>query len=71
MTMKPVRLLCYTFSFGLDGAQPSIAFPSFGSLMTNKNVALINSVTIYEQKTKDCEPLGNFQHKLLHRYFYF
>ena len=39
-------------------------------LLTNKNVALIYSVTICEQTTKDCAPLGSFQHKVKHCCFY-
>ena len=39
-------------------------------LLTNKNVALIYSVTICEQRTKDCAPSGSFQHKVKHCCFY-
>ena len=39
-------------------------------LLNNKNVALINSVTICEQRTKDCAPSGSFQHKVKHCCFY-
>ena len=39
--------------------------------LTNKNVALIYSVTICEQKTKDCAcPSESSQHKLQHCCFY-
>ena len=68
MAVKPVRLLCYMTCFcGPDGAQRSIAFPAF--LLTNSNVPLIYSVAICQQKTKDCAPLGSFQHKLQHCFF--
>ena len=42
------RALCYSCIFGLNGAQHLRA--------TNKNVALIYSVTINEKKTNDCAP---------------
>ena len=37
--------------------------------MTNRNIALIYSVIICEQKTKDCVGWGSFQHNLQHRCF--
>ena len=39
------------------------------NLLTNRKIALIYSVTICEQKTKDCAWSGGFQHKLQHRCF--
>ena len=66
--MKPIGLFCYMF-FGPEGAQRSIAFLAFLFVLTNKNVALIHSVTIYQKKTKDCSPSGSFQHKLQDRCF--
>ena len=45
MVIKPVRSLCYTCIFGLNGSQHLRA--------TNKNVTLIYSVTINEKTTKD------------------
>ena len=39
-------------------------------VLTNKNVALIYSVTICQQKTKDCALSGCLQHKLQHCCFY-
>ena len=39
-------------------------------LLTSENVALIYSVTIFENKTKDCAQSWSFQHKLQHCYFY-
>ena len=45
----------------LDGAQRSIPFLSFSILLTDKNVALIYSVTVCEQKSKGCAPSGSFQ----------
>ena len=50
MVIKPVRSLCYTCIFGLNGSQHLGA--------TNKNVALIYSVTINEKTAKDCAPSG-------------
>ena len=38
----------------------------FDCILTNKNVALIYSVTICQQKTKDGALSGSFQHKLQH-----
>ena len=58
MVKKPVRLP----DRRLDGAQRSIPFLSFSILSTNKNVALIYSVTICGQKSKDCAPSRSFQH---------
>ena len=58
--MKPVRLLLVCMFCGLK-------YTTFNSisiiliLLTNKNVALIYSVTICEQKTKDCAPSGPFR----------
>ena len=59
--MKPVRLLRYMFLFAFLGpecARPSIAYLSFWSLLTTRNIALIYSVTICEQKTEDCARWG-------------
>ena len=42
------RALCYSSILGLNGAQRLRA--------TNKNVALIYSVTINEKTTNDCAP---------------
>ena len=42
------------------------SIPIILNLLTNRNIALIYSVTICEQKTKDCGWSGNFQHKLQH-----
>ena len=42
------RALCYSCIFGLNGAQHLRA--------TDKNVALIYSVTINEKTTNDCAP---------------
>ena len=33
-------------------------------VLTNKNVALIYSITICQKKTKDCAPSGSLQHRL-------
>ena len=48
---------------------PCITFnsiPIILKLLTNRNIALIYSVIICEQKTKDCARSGSFQHKLQH-----
>ena len=45
------------------------SIPIILNLLTNRNIALIYSVTICEQKTKDCARSGSFQHKLQHRCF--
>ena len=64
--MKPVGLLCYMFLlafFGPDHAGTTFnSIPIILKLLTNRNIALIYSVTIYEQKTKDCARSGSFQH---------
>ena len=53
--MRPVRLLCYKFFCGPDGAQRSIAFLSlFLILLTNKQVATNYWFTICEKRTKYC-----------------
>ena len=41
--------------------------PIILNLLTNRNIALIYSVTIFEQKTKDCARSASFHHKLQHR----
>ena len=41
------------------------------NLLTNTNIALIYSVTLCEQNTKDYAQPGSFQHKLQHRRFHF
>ena len=64
--MKPVKLLCYVFVsfFRSDSAQRAIL-----NLLTNRNIALIYSITICEQETKDFVLSRSFQHKLQHRCF--
>ena len=44
--------------------------PNILIVLTNKDVALIYSVTICQQKTKDCALSRYFQHKLQHCCFY-
>ena len=68
MVKKLIRLLLDVFvnltgppDRRLDGAQRSIPFLSFSILLTNKSVALIYSVTVCGQKSKDCTPSGSFQ----------
>ena len=71
--MKPVRLFCYMFFLAfVDLTVHSVQsvfnrIPIILNLLTNRNIALIYSLTICEQKTKDCSRSGSFQHKLLHR----
>ena len=43
--------------------------PIILNLLTNRNMASIYSVSICEQKTKDCAWSGSFQHKLQHLLF--
>ena len=50
-------------SSGPDSAQHSdYNIPSILIILTKKNVPLIHSVTICQQKAKDCVPSGSFQH---------
>ena len=67
--MKPIRLFSCMFLFAfLDLTAHNVqSIPIILNLLTN--IALIYSVTICEQKTKDCARLGSFQHKLQHRCF--
>ena len=54
--------------FGPDRAQRSVVFLSF-EVTDQKKHRIIYSVTICEQKTKDCAQSGSFQHKLQHHCF--
>ena len=45
------------------------SIPIILKLLTNRNIALIYSVIICEQKTKDCARSGSFQHNLQHHCF--
>ena len=47
--------------FGPDRAQRSVVFLSF-EVTDQKKHRIIYSVTICEQKTKDCAQSGSFQH---------
>ena len=69
--MKPFRLLCYMFLLAfLDLTGTTVnSIPIILNLLANRNIALIHSVTICEQKTKDCARSGGFQHKLQHHCF--
>ena len=70
MFVKPVRLLCCMFLLAfLDLSVHNLSIPIILNLLTNRNIALIYSVRIFKQKTKDCARLGSFQHKLQHRCF--
>ena len=64
-TRQTLLLYVIVSFFGPDRAQRSIAFPVL--IVTNRNIALIYSVTICKQKPKDCARSGSFQHKLQHR----
>ena len=46
------------------------SIPIILKLLTNRNIALIYSVIICQQNTKDCARSGSFQHKLQHRCFH-
>ena len=51
--MKPDRLLCYMFFFSFFGPQPCTTFNSIAiiwNFLTNRNIALIYSVTMRENK---------------------
>ena len=57
---------------GFIGPGPCTTFiriPIILNLLTSRNIALIYSVTICEEKTKDCAQSGSFQHYLQHRCF--
>ena len=69
MVMKPVRLLCYLFLWTWK-CTTFKRIPIIFIVLTNKNVALIYSVTICQQKTKDCALSGCFQHKRQYCCFY-
>ena len=69
MVMKPVRLLCYMFLWTWK-CTTFKRIPIILIVLTNKNVALIYSVTICQQKTKDCALSRCFEHKLQHCCFY-
>lgn len=58
-----------SMSFHLESAWHSIAFLSFQSYWVI-NVALIYSIRIWKQKTKDCALPRSFQNKLSHRRFH-
>ena len=45
------------------------SIPIILKLLTNRNIALIYSVIICEQQTKDCAQSGSFQHNLQHQLF--
>ena len=49
--MKPDRLLCYMFLLAILDLTDSI--PIILNLLTNRNIALIYSVTICEQQKKN------------------
>ena len=63
--MKPDRLLCYVFLLAFLDLTVYNSIAIILNLLTNKNIALIYSVTICELKTTDCARLGSFRHKPL------
>ena len=68
MVMEPVRRLFYMFLW-IWRCTTFSSIPIILIFLRNKNVALLYSVTIWEQKTKDCTPSGSFQHKLQYHWF--
>ena len=66
--MKPGRLFCYMLLFAFGDLTvhniPSVfnSIPIILNLLANRNIALIYSLTICEQITKDCARSGSFQH---------
>ena len=68
--MKPVRLFCYMFLLAFVDLTVHNVQSVFNSVpiilnsLANRNIAMIYSLTICEQKTKDCARSGSFQHKL-------
>ena len=67
MVIKPIRLFCYMFLLAfVDLCTTFNSIPIILNLLTNRNIVLIYSVTICEQKTKYCARSGSFQHKLQH-----
>ena len=69
--MKPVKLLCLMFllAFWTWSCTTFNSIPIILKLLTNRNIVLIYSVIICEQKAKDCARSGSFQHNLQHRCF--
>ena len=65
-TLKTLLPHVFVSFVGPDREHCPVAFLSF---WTYWPIALINSVTICEQKTEDCARTGSFQHKLQHRFF--
>ena len=63
MVMKPVRSLCYMFLYTWRCTRFN-SIPNILIILTDKNVALIYSVTICQKKTKLCAQSESFQHKL-------
>ena len=62
-----VKCFCYLF-----WTWPCTTFnsiPSISDLLTRTNIALIDSVTIWDQKPKNCVQSGSFKHKLQHSCF--
>ena len=62
--MKPDRLLCYVFLLAFLDLTVHNSIAIILNLLTNKNIALIYSVTICELKTTDSARLGSFRRKL-------
>ena len=68
---KPITLLCYMLLLAFLNLTASTfnSIPIILNIVTNRNVALIYSVTICQQKTKDCARSGSFEHNPQHRCF--
>ena len=69
MVMKPVRRLFYMFLW-IWWCTTFNSIPNILILLRNKNVALLYSISICGQKTKDCTPSGSFQHKLQYHWVF-
>ena len=69
--VKKSFVICFCYLFWTWPCTTFNSIPIILNLLTNRNIALVYSVTIYEQKTKDCARLGSFQHKLHHHCFQF
>ena len=68
---KPITLLCYMLLLAFLDLTASTfnSIPIILNIVSNRNVALIYSVTICQQKTKDCARSGSFEHNPQHRCF--
>ena len=67
MVRKPDRIFLHVF---VSLCTMFNGNPIILNLLTNRNIRLIYSVTICEQKTEDCTWSGSFQNKLQHCCFH-